>query len=130
MNPVSVTWRKKTRRIWAIARVLEETGGEKSPHKSELDEESEQAEHEFNSTVVSLFNRVYYPSKGQLTPAKLAMTFAANQFRADEQIEKALSDVGASKFYRDVKNKPRCSLAGRRKCFGRQAATAASCGAM
>ena len=32
------------------------------------------------------------------------MTFAGNQFRADEQIEKALSDVGASKFYRDVKS--------------------------
>jgi hypothetical protein len=56
--------------IWAIARVLEETGGEKSPHKSELEEEREQAEHEFNSTVVSLFNRVRYPSKGQLTPEK------------------------------------------------------------
>jgi hypothetical protein len=93
----------KTRRIWAIARVWEETGGETSPHRSELEAEAEQAEHEFNSTVVSLFNRVYYPSKGQLTPAKLAMTFAGNQFRAEDQIEKALSDVGASKLYRDVK---------------------------
>ena len=93
----------KTRRIWAIARVYEETGGETSPHKSELEEEAEQAEHEFNSTVVSLFNRVYFPSKGQLTPAKLAMTFTGNQFRAEDQIEKALSDVSASKLYRDVK---------------------------
>ncbi len=93
---------EKTRRIWAIARVLEETGGEKSPHKSELEEEAEQAEHEFNSTVVSLFNRVYYPSKGQLTPAKLAMAFTGNQFRAEEQIERALSDVGVSKLYRSV----------------------------
>ena len=93
----------KTRRIWAIARVFEETGGETSPHKSELEEEAEQAEHEFNSTVVSLFNRVYYPSKGQLTPAKLAMTFTGNQFRAEDQIEKALADVGASKLYRDVR---------------------------
>jgi hypothetical protein len=32
------------------------------------------------------------------------MTFVGNQFRADEQIDKALSDVGASKFYRDVKS--------------------------
>ncbi len=40
-------------------RFLEETGGDKSPHKGELDEEAEQAEIEFNSTVVSLFNRVY-----------------------------------------------------------------------
>ena len=91
---------EKTRRIWSIARVLEETGGERSPHKSELEEEAEQAEHDFNATVVSLFNRVYYPSKGQLTPAKLAMTFTGNQFRAEEQIEKALSDVGVSKLYR------------------------------
>jgi hypothetical protein len=41
--------------------------------------------------------------RGQLTPAKLAMTFTGNQFRAEDQIEKALSDVGASKLYRDVK---------------------------
>ena len=91
----------KTRRIWAIARVLEETGGDKSPHKSELEEEGEQAELEFNSTVVSLFNRVYYPSKTGLTAAKLAMTFGGNQFRAEEQIEKALADVGVSKLYRN-----------------------------
>jgi hypothetical protein len=92
------------RRLWAIPRVLEETGGEKSPHKSELEEELEDAEHDFNSTVVSLFNRVYYPTKNQLTPAKLSMTFAANQFKAEEQIEKALADVGASKLYRSVED--------------------------
>ena len=54
---------EKTRRIWAIARVLEETGGDRSPHKAELEEEAEQAEYEFNCTVVSLFNRVYYPTQ-------------------------------------------------------------------
>ena len=48
-------------------------------------------------TVVSLFNRVYYPTKTGLTPAKLAMTFTGNQFQAEEQVEKALADVGASK---------------------------------
>lgn len=94
---------EKTRRIWAIARVFEETGAEKSPHKSELEEEQEQAELDFNSTVVSLFNRVYFPSRNGLTPAKLSMTFAANQFRAEEQIEKALADINASKLYKDVK---------------------------
>lgn len=93
---------QQTRRIWAIARVLEETGGDKSPHKSELEEEAEQAELDFNSTVVSLFNRVYYPARGGLTAAKLSMTFGANQFRAEEQIEKALADVGASKLYLKV----------------------------
>jgi hypothetical protein len=78
----------KTRRIWAIARVLEETGGDKSPHKSELDEEAETAEHDFNATVVSLF--------------KLAMTFGGNHFKAEEQIEKALAEVGVSKLYRTL----------------------------
>jgi Protein of unknown function (DUF499) len=94
----------KTRRLWAIARVLEETGGDKSPHKSELEEEAEQAELDFNATVVSLFNRVYYPSRNGLTAAKLSMTFGGNQFRADEQIEKALVDVGASKYYSKVED--------------------------
>lgn len=99
---------EKTRRIWAIERVKQETGGEKSPHLAELEEETEQAEQDFNSTVVSLFNRVYYPASkrgvdkqlvSELLPAKLSMTFTANQFRAEEQIEKALSDISAGKLY-------------------------------
>ena len=93
---------EKTRRIWAIARVREETGGDKSPHKDELDEEAEQAEQDFNSTVISLFNRVYYPMKTGLTPAKLSMTFAGNQFLAEEQVEKTLADTGVSKLIRNV----------------------------
>ncbi len=92
----------KTRRIWAIGKVKEETGGEKSPHFTELEDEAEQAEQDFNSTVVSLFNRVYYPTKDGLKAAKLSMTFAANQFRAEEQLEKALSDIGTSKLYRTL----------------------------
>ena len=92
----------KTRRIWAIARVREETGGDKSPHRDELDEEAEQAEQDFNSTVISLFNRVYYPMKNGLTPAKLSMTFAGNQFLAEEQVEKTLADTGVSKLIRSV----------------------------
>lgn len=95
---------EKTRRIWAIARVLEETGGDRSPHKSELDEEAEQAEYEFNSTVVNLFNRVYYPTKSKLTYAKLSMTFTGNAFKGEEQVEKALADVGASKLYRTIED--------------------------
>jgi hypothetical protein len=93
---------EKTRRIWAIARVREETGGDFSPHKSELEDEAEQAELDFNSTVTSLFNRVYYPTKGKLTPAKLSMTFNGNSFKGEEQVEKALADVAASKVYRSV----------------------------
>lgn len=93
---------EKTRRIWAIARVLEETGGDRSPHKSELEEEAEQAEYEFNSTVVSLFNRVYYPKKDGLAYAKLSMTFTGNAFNGEEQVEKALAEIGASKLYISV----------------------------
>jgi hypothetical protein len=92
----------KTRRIWAVARVLEETGGEKSAYKEELEGEAEQAEIEFNSTVVSLFNRVYYPTKDGLRAAKLAMTFTGNKFLAEEQIEKALADLGVSKLITSV----------------------------
>ena len=94
----------KTRRLWAVARVLEETGGEKSPHKSELEDEAEQGELDFNATVVSLFNRVYYPTKSGLTAAKLAMTYSGNHFRAEDQIEKALADIGVSKLYRNVED--------------------------
>ena len=95
---------EKTRRIWAIARVLEETGGDRSQHKAELDEEAEQAEMDFNATVVSLFNAVYYPTRGKLAKAKLSMTYVGNQFRGEEQIEKTLADVGVSKLYRTVED--------------------------
>lgn len=92
----------KTRRIWAIERVKQETGGEKSLHFAELEELAEEAEQDFNSTVVSLFNRVYYPTREGLRAAKLAMTFMDNQFKAEDQIEKALTEIGASKLYTSV----------------------------
>jgi hypothetical protein len=72
----------------------EETGGDKSPHQSALEDEAERAEIEFNRTVVTLFNRVYYPTKTGLAPAKLAMTFTGNQLQAEDQILRALADVG------------------------------------
>jgi hypothetical protein len=53
----------KIRRIWATAKVLQEDGGEKSPNFAELQEETETAEFEFNSTLIALFNRVYYPAR-------------------------------------------------------------------
>lgn len=92
----------KTRRIWAIERVKQETGGDRSPHFSELEELAEEAEQDFNSTVVSLFNRVYYPTREGLRAAKLAMTFMANQFKAEDQIERTLAEIGASKLYTTV----------------------------
>lgn len=87
---------EKTRRIWAVARVAEETGGEASPHRSELEKETEQAAYDFNATVVGLFNRVFYPVRGKLAEAKLSMTFTANHFRGEEQIEKALAAATAT----------------------------------
>jgi hypothetical protein len=101
----------KTRRIWAIERVKQETGGEKSPHLAELEEEAEQAEQDFNSAVVSLFNRVYYPTRDGLRAAKLSMTFTANQFKAEDQIEKALADIGVSKLYTSVEGNKEALMA-------------------
>ena len=43
----------KVRRIWAVAKVKDEDGGDKSPNVAELNEEAEQAEFEFNSTLTS-----------------------------------------------------------------------------
>ena len=44
-------------------RSSEEDGGDKSPNVAELNEEAELAEFEFNSTLTSLFNRLYYPGR-------------------------------------------------------------------
>ena len=41
----------KVRRIWAVAKVRDEDGGDKSPNVAELNEEAEQAEFEFNATL-------------------------------------------------------------------------------
>jgi hypothetical protein len=46
-----------------VAKVREEDGGDKSPNRTELDEEAEQAEFEFNATLINLFNRVFYPGR-------------------------------------------------------------------
>ena len=42
----------KVRRIWAVAKVREEDGGDRSPNVAELNEEAEQAEFEFNATLI------------------------------------------------------------------------------
>jgi hypothetical protein len=53
----------KVRRIWATAKVMQEDGGDRSPNLAELEEEAETAEFEFNSALINLFNRVYYPAR-------------------------------------------------------------------
>jgi hypothetical protein len=91
-----VSLEEKTRMIWAVAKVKEELP-ESDPKQAELDEKLEAAEQDFNATVTSIFNRIWYPAKAGLSFAKLAMQFSENTFNGEEQIEKALIDIGASK---------------------------------
>lgn len=91
-----VSLEEKTRMTWAIAKVKAELP-ESDPKQAELDEKLEAAEQDFNATVISIFNRIWYPAKAGLIFAKLAMQFSENTFNGEEQIEKALTDIGASK---------------------------------
>jgi hypothetical protein len=101
------------RRIWAVAKVKEEDGGEKSSNISELNEEEENAEFEFNSTLTSLFNRLLYPGKhpkdGECllsTPLKMTTTKAkdgkSDFIDGETAIEEALSATGASKLVKEI----------------------------
>ena len=87
---------EKVRRIWAIAKVAHEVG-EKSVHVKELQEEAEAAEFDFNSTVVSLFNRVWYPAKAGLIFAKLQIEPSKSTLDGEDAVNKALTATGASK---------------------------------
>ncbi|ABE37255.1 conserved hypothetical protein [Rhodopseudomonas palustris BisB5] len=103
----------KVRRIWATAKVLQEDGGDRSPNLAELQEETETAEFEFNSTLIALFNRVYYPSrlpKPLPNGANEGLTYAAlklverrtrengpTTIDGEAAVEEALSATGASK---------------------------------
>ncbi|MBX3024939.1 DUF499 domain-containing protein [bacterium] len=96
-----VNLEEKTRMLYAVAK-LHETLPRSHPQQEELKERYEAAEQEFNSTVTSTFNRVWYPSRDGLVATKLAMQFTANNFDGEEQIEKALAHTGASKLALDV----------------------------
>ncbi|MEQ1503049.1 MAG: anti-phage-associated DUF499 domain-containing protein [Myxococcota bacterium] len=96
---------EKVRRIWAVAKVREEIG-EKSVHVKELQEEADTAEFDFHSTVVSLFNRVWYPAKAgliyaklQIEPTKAPLDHSVKKVTLDGEgsVRKALSATGASK---------------------------------
>jgi hypothetical protein len=102
----------KVRRIWAVAKVFAEDGGEKSPNAAELNEETEQAEFDFNSTLTTLFNRLLYPGRDaksgeatllavalKMTPTK-AKDGKSNTIDGETAVEEALASVGASKLYR------------------------------
>jgi hypothetical protein len=104
----------KVRRIWAVAKVKDEDGGDKSSNIAEMNDEEENAEFEFNSTMTSLFNRLLYPGKdpkgvGECllsTPLKMMPTKAkdgkSNFIDGETAIEDALSATGASKLYKEI----------------------------
>lgn len=96
-----VNLEEKTRMLYAVAK-LQETLPKSHPQQEELKERYETAEQDFNSTVTSTFNRVWYPSKQGLVFTKLAMQFIANNFDGEEQIEKALVQTGVSKLVLDI----------------------------
>ena len=105
----------RVRRIWAVAKVREEDGGDKGPNAPELNEEVEHAEFEFNSTLTALFNRVYYPGKHpkdgetllqvplKMTPTK-AKDGKPDAVDGEAAIEDALAATGASKLYKEIKD--------------------------
>ena len=103
----------KVRRIWAVAKVKDEDGGDKSPNAAELNEEAQQAEFDFNSTLTSLFNRLYYPGRHpkdgegllsvalKMTPTK-SKDGKSNIIDGETAVEDALSATSASKLYRVI----------------------------
>ena len=104
----------KVRRIWATAKVLQEDGGDRSPNLAELQEETENAEFDFNATLINLFNRVYYPARVAKTQAD-GLTYAAlklverrskdngpTTIDGEAAIEEALAATGASKLILNV----------------------------
>lgn len=96
----------KTRRIWAIAKVEQELS-DNPTHRQELQEEAEQAEFDFNASVQSLFNRVYFPmersGKAELVHTKLNLRNEGNEINGEKAVEETLTGSGANKLIIDVK---------------------------
>ena len=100
----------KARRIWAIAKVEQELS-DNAAHRQELQEEAEQAEFDFNASVQSLFNRVYFPmersGKAELVHTKLNLAIEhrsdGNEINGEKAVEDALAGSGANKLLLDVK---------------------------
>lgn len=96
---------EKVRRIYAIAKVKAEDGGDASPNIVELNAEEESTEFEFTSTLTQSFNRVYYPGRNAKSEAGLigaALKFDTSKKRqgmidGEAAVEAALAAIGASK---------------------------------
>lgn len=105
----------KVRRIWAAEKVRIEDGGDRSPNVTELDEELEHAEFEFNAGVNSLFNRVYFPARqpagrGGLVSAALKLVPRQDEdgkavIDGEIAVEEALASTGAAKLIVDVEGR-------------------------
>ena len=99
----------KVRRIWAVAKVTEELSGQLA-HKQELEEEAEQAELDFNTSVYALFNRVYYPmqrdEKPKLTHTKFSLvgkqSGSSKEINGEKAVEEALSASNAKKLILEI----------------------------
>jgi hypothetical protein len=103
----------RVRRIWAVAKVQQEEGGDRGPNAAELNEEASQAEFEFNSTLTTLFNRVYYPGRHpkegdtllhvplKMTPTK-SKDGNPNVIDGETAVDDALTSTGASKLQKEV----------------------------
>src|SRR5690606_5975502 len=102
----------KTRRIWAIAKVKTEVSANPA-HQAELQEEEENAEFEFSSTLTSLFNRVYFPMPGSPDKSITVLKHAPLKLVPEKKgaevvvageaaVEAALTSTGALKLVTDV----------------------------
>ncbi len=89
------------RRVWAVAKVDKQLPAN-HPQKEELQDKKEDAEHEFRSTAMATFNRLFFPMKDGLKPAKFSITFHNNAWEGETQVERSLTDTGASKLVTDV----------------------------
>ncbi|MEP3665224.1 MAG: DUF499 domain-containing protein [Roseibium sp.] len=94
----------KAKRLWAIAKVRDETAGDPRQIK-ELNEEEEVAELDFMTTVVSLVNKVWYPAydkrdggdKLRAATLNLGAYQEKGKILGEKAVEEALSDTGVLK---------------------------------
>jgi hypothetical protein len=92
------------RRVWAIAKVDKQLPAN-HPQKEELQDKKEEVEHDFRSTAMATFNRLFFPMRDGLKLAKFAITFNNNAWQGETQVERSLTDTGASKLIVDVAGK-------------------------
>jgi hypothetical protein len=101
---------EKVRRIYAVAKVKAEDGGDASPNIAELNAEEENAEFDFTATLTQIFNRVYYPGRDAKAVSGLisaALKFDTSKKRdgaldGEAAVEAALTAIGSSKLIAEI----------------------------